>query len=131
MLPALAGGASWSVNYAAQAITLSVGGVLGDFNLDGRVDAADYTVWRNQLGSNSLAADASGNGSVDQADYNIWKANFGAVAASGGGSVGQAAAAVPEPSSAMLARVVALIAPTVVPTLRRMRSRHGSRSAAR
>ncbi|MEX2093483.1 MAG: dockerin type I domain-containing protein [Pirellulales bacterium] len=130
-LPALAGGASWSVNYAAQSITLSVGGVLGDFNVDGRVDAADYTVWRNQLGSNSLAADASGNGSVDQVDYNIWKANFGAVAASGGASVGQAAAAVPEPSSAMLALIVALIAAAVVPTLRPMRSRHGSWSAAR
>ncbi len=131
VLPALAGGASWDVNYTAQAITLSVGGVLGDYNLDGFVNAGDYTVWRNQLGSNSLAADASGNGSVDQADYNIWKTNFGAVAASGGGSIGQAAAAVPEPTSAMLAIVVALIAPVIVPTLRRKRSQPGSWPAPR
>ena len=87
-LPALAGGASWSVIAAPQSITLSVGGVLGDFNLDGRVNAADYTVWRNSLGSSSLAADASGNGFVDQADYNLWKANFGAVAPSGGSGNG-------------------------------------------
>ena len=53
-----------------------MGGVLGDFNLDGRVDTADYTVWRNKLGTGFIAADASGNGSVDQADYNIWKANL-------------------------------------------------------
>ena len=39
-LPALAGWASWGMEYGSQAITLSVGGVLGDFNLDGIVDAA-------------------------------------------------------------------------------------------
>jgi len=100
-LPELAGGASWSLAYGADSVTLEVGGVLGDFNRDGRVDTADYSVWRDQLGSNALAADASGNGSVDQADYNIWKANFGLVATGGGGSVGLATA-VPEPTSALL-----------------------------
>jgi hypothetical protein len=114
MLPTLAGGASWDVNYTAQAITLSVGGVLGDFNLDTRVDAADYTVWRDLLGSNSLAADASGNGSVDQADYNIWKANFGAIAAPGGAGGGIEAAAVPEPATFILAALVAAILPALV-----------------
>ncbi len=109
-LPALAGGASWSVDYGAGAITLSVGGVLGDFNLDGRVDTADYTVWRNQLGTNSLAADASGNGSVDQADYNIWKSNFGQVAATGGASGGLQAAAVPEPTTAVILFGIAVFA---------------------
>jgi T5SS/PEP-CTERM-associated repeat protein len=125
VLPALAGGASWAVNYGAGAITLSVGGVLGDFNLDGHVDAADYTVWRNQLGSNSLAADASGNGSVDQADYNTWKANFGAVAAPGGGSGGiETAAAVPEPSTIAVAALLAAILPIVCPATNRRRSRN-------
>ena len=99
------------MNYGAGAVTLSVGGVLGDFNLDGRVDSADYTVWRDRRGTNSLAADASGNGSVDQADYNIWKANFGLVAATGGGSIGEAAAAVPEPATAVLVLLLALAAP--------------------
>lgn len=96
-LPALAGGAKWGVTYGAGAVSLSVGGVLGDFNLDDRVDAADYVVWRNTRGTNAIAADASGNGSIDQADYNIWKANFGAVAAGSGGA--GATAAVPEPSA--------------------------------
>lgn len=97
-LPELAGGASWSLEYGANSVTLEVGGVLGDFNRDGLVNTADYTVWRNQLGSNSLAADASGNGTVDQSDYNIWKANFGQVAASGGGAL-SSTATVPEPTT--------------------------------
>src|SRR5690606_32701537 len=43
----------------------------GDFNADGRVDAADYTLWRNSLGSNGsgLAADANDDGTVDATDY--------------------------------------------------------------
>ena len=105
-LPELAGGASWSVEYGNNAITLEVGGVLGDFNHDGRVDSADYSVWRDKLGTNTLAADASGNGSVDQADYNIWRANFGQVAVPGGGSVGPAVALVPEPSTLVLLSLV-------------------------
>lgn len=56
--------------------------LLGDFNGDMKVDAADYTVWRDGLGSE-----------YDQQDYIDWKNNFGAM--SGGGAV---AAAVPEPS---------------------------------
>ena len=57
----------------------------GDFNQNGIVDAADFTVWRNTLGSTyDLRADAddgSGtgipDGVVDQFDYNYWSANFG------------------------------------------------------
>ena len=62
---------------------------LGDYNQDGTVDAADYTVWRDSLGANVAAfagADGSGNGVVDQADYGVWKANFGAVATGAGGA---------------------------------------------
>jgi O-glycosyl hydrolase/regulation of enolase protein 1 (concanavalin A-like superfamily) len=62
---------------------------LGDYNQDGTVNAADYTVWRNSLGANVAAfagADGSGNGVVDQADYEVWKANFGAVATGAGGA---------------------------------------------
>ncbi len=53
----------------------------GDFNGDGRVDAADYTVWRVNLGVNDtqspVAGDADGDLDVDDADYLIWKTNFG------------------------------------------------------
>lgn len=54
--------------------------VPGDYNSDGMVDAADYTLWRNQLGQVGvgLEADGNGDGFVDQQDYGIWKQNFGA-----------------------------------------------------
>jgi hypothetical protein len=46
----------------------SVSGLLeGDFNEDGTVDAADYTVWRDNLGVRYEAE-----------DYNVWANNFGA-----------------------------------------------------
>jgi hypothetical protein len=51
------------------------------------VNAADYTVWRNGLGS-----------LYDAADYDDWKANFGSGAGSGSGSAGVARFAVPEPA---------------------------------
>jgi hypothetical protein len=72
----------------------------GDYNRDGTVDAADYTVWRNSLGefvANYHAADGNGNGIIDEGDYETWKVNFGAT--SGGGSL--SSGAVPEPSSAL------------------------------
>ncbi|MCA9188306.1 MAG: hypothetical protein KDA99_21910, partial [Planctomycetales bacterium] len=52
-------------------------GLLGDYNKNGVVDAADYTVWKDNFGStSSLDADGNGNGTVDAADYTIWKDNF-------------------------------------------------------
>jgi hypothetical protein len=55
----------------------------GDFNSDGIVDAADYTVWRDGLGT-----------TYTPEDYDLWKANFGAGAGSG-----SLAVSVPEPST--------------------------------
>jgi 3-phytase len=52
----------------------------GDFNEDGIVNAADFVVWRNGLGSSVApysSADANGSGSIDEGDYVIWKANYG------------------------------------------------------
>jgi hypothetical protein len=69
-------------------------GVPGDYNNDGTVDAADYTVWRDNLGSWSLPFNETASlGTVDEADYTIWKTNFG-LSASGG----FASSSVPEPS---------------------------------
>jgi hypothetical protein len=54
--------------------------LLGDYNHDGSVDAADYSVWRDTLHANVApysGADSSGNGVVDQADYGVWRAHFG------------------------------------------------------
>ncbi len=56
--------------------------ILGDFNKDGTVDTADYTLWRDSLGQTgpNHAADANGNGTVDEADYQIWTSNYGSSA---------------------------------------------------
>jgi hypothetical protein len=71
----------------------------GDYNHDGIVDVADYTVWRDTLGSTTnLAADGDGNHVVDAADHNLWKSNFGNHSGSGAG----ANAGVPEPSMFVL-----------------------------
>lgn len=50
----------------------------GDYNDDGFVDAEDYTVWRDNLGSaaGALANDADG-GEIGAAQYNTWVANYG------------------------------------------------------
>ncbi len=44
----------------------SLNAVPGDFNFDGSVDAADFTVWRNGLGS-----------IYTPADYQVWQTHFG------------------------------------------------------
>ena len=58
-------------------------GLAGDYNNDGTVNAADYSVWRDALGTSGigLAADGSGNGTVDMADYDVWRNNLGAASA--------------------------------------------------
>ncbi|HEY4234482.1 MAG TPA: hypothetical protein VGM76_13700, partial [Lacipirellulaceae bacterium] len=61
----------------------------GDFNHDGTVDAADYTVWRDSLGSTfNLAADGNGNGMIDAGDYGVWTGHFGTVLPGAGAEVG-------------------------------------------
>jgi hypothetical protein len=71
----------------------------GDYNSDGKVDAADYVVWRK-------------NNINGQQGYNDWRANFGASGAAGGPGTlfsgfvryvtAGAATAVPEPTGVWL-----------------------------
>ena len=75
------------------------GGPSGDYNGDGQIDAADYTVYQDTVGQAVAAgsgADGNANGTIDQGDYIFWSDRFGNAASSGG------AAAVPEPSTLML-----------------------------
>jgi hypothetical protein len=74
-------------------------GVEGDYNGDGFVDTADYTVWRDNLGGTSLPNEGGVSpGIVDQADYLFWRSRFGASAAVGSLAVG----VVPEPTTAWI-----------------------------
>ncbi|MCA9188865.1 MAG: leishmanolysin-related zinc metalloendopeptidase [Pirellulaceae bacterium] len=50
--------------------------VPGDYNGNGVVDAADYTVWKDNFGANNEAADGNQDGRVNAADYTIWKDAF-------------------------------------------------------
>jgi len=71
--------------------SLTPGFLDGDYNADGAVDAADYTVWRDGLGS-----------IYTPADYEVWKAHFGQSAGSGSLAFSASHAAVPEPTSLWL-----------------------------
>lgn len=78
----------------------------GDYNGNGIVDAADYTVWLDTLGSSSnLAADGNGNEIIDAADYLVWKKNFGNLV-----PASSAGAQVPEPNSLALIALMLAIA---------------------
>jgi hypothetical protein len=57
---------------------------VGDYNDNGTVDAADYTVWRDNLGGPGTALqhrDPDNIGEIGSDDYDSWKANFGATSA--------------------------------------------------
>jgi hypothetical protein len=92
-----------------------------DFNYDGRVDGADYVVWRKTLGSavaHGSGADANGDGVVDGADFSLWKADFGAtfgIGAGGGAMASSTGQSVPEPTSAMLGAAAVLLATGLIP----------------
>jgi hypothetical protein len=76
--------------------------LVGDYNGDLVVDAADYTVWRDTLGTSvttGTGADANGNGVIDGpgvgSDYEFWANNYGATSAS-------SSVTIPEPASLVL-----------------------------
>jgi autotransporter-associated beta strand protein len=103
-------GITWRLAYDPLAVRLivdaAVNGLPGDFNFNGVVDAADYSLWRNEFGAaGSNPADADGNGIVDHGDYAIWRANFGKTAPPASGS---ALSGVPEPNAFMLSCFAAM-----------------------
>ncbi|MBB6431260.1 family 16 glycosylhydrolase [Algisphaera agarilytica] len=90
------GGAVW-VDSVSLTESLAIA-LAGDYNNNGVVDAADYTVWQDSFGSTTdLAADGNGNGVIDAADYTVWQDNFGQSASGLGANVN-----IPEPGSALL-----------------------------
>jgi hypothetical protein len=95
------GSAYWNRDELLQAQFFNVDAIdlTGDYNGDNKVDAADYTIWRNNLGSSFLLPHRGQgiSGPVSNADYLAWKDNFGA-----GGGGGTIAIGVPEPASMLL-----------------------------
>jgi hypothetical protein len=82
---------------------LPAAALVGDYNGDGLVDAADFVVWRNSFGQTGtdLPADGNANGSIDNGDYDLWRAGFGHVS-----PAEAAAATIPEPATILSAVVV-------------------------
>jgi hypothetical protein len=75
----------------------------GDFTDDGKVDAADYVVWRKNTSNGPLPND---EGLATQPErYNLWRTNFGSMSMPAGGT------AVPEPGSlaGLLAAMASLL----------------------
>jgi hypothetical protein len=69
----------------------AVAPLAGDFNNNGVVDAADYVVWRNGLGTIFV-----------QNDYNVWREHFGQNAGSSATLASALPSTVPEPASMIL-----------------------------
>jgi hypothetical protein len=74
-------------------------GTPGDFNNDGKVDAADYATWRKNDTANATLANDNGVG-TQAARYTLWRSNFGNPP--GAGSSLGGSSAVPEPSTCLL-----------------------------
>ena len=93
---------------------LSFGVATGDYDGNGTVDSADYTLWRDTFGQSVASltgADGSGNGLIDIDDYNVWKNNYGS-----SGPAVSAATSIPEPCGAALA-----VSAFMMRTFRRLR----------
>lgn len=74
-------------------------GTPGDYNEDGTVNAADYVVWRNVVGTSAELPNRNPDltGDIAEGDYQYWVANF-----SDGGQGASVATAVPEPMTVVL-----------------------------
>ncbi|WP_442483670.1 PEP-CTERM sorting domain-containing protein [Aeoliella sp. SH292] len=84
----------------------------GDYNGDGMVNLADYTVWRDNLGASAEALANNVDGEVvDEAHYATWKANFGESLPEG--TLGTVSS-IPEPGSIVMLLVATGIGGMVV-----------------
>lgn len=92
--------------------------LVGDFNDDGTIDAADYSVWRDafQTEGVTLFNDPTPE-SVDESDYAFWREHFGESLSGGIGSAANLAS-VPEPLTLSMLAIAVLGMP-----LRRSKTR--------
>lgn len=72
--PASPGGQAVSAALGIDNIRLAAAPAPGDYDDDGDIDAADYSVWSAEYGSDgSTLADGNHDGVVDAADYTVWR----------------------------------------------------------
>jgi hypothetical protein len=100
---------AWSTDIDAKGsvqVTATTPLKIGDYNQNGIVDAADYTVWRDHLGQSFALAnrDPGNSGAINASDYTSWKSHFG-----NSGSGASISGAVPEPSSMGLAILATIL----------------------
>ena len=97
-------GLAWRLSNIAPGVSY------GDYNNNGVVDAADFTIWQDTLGSLlDLRADGDGNGVISQADYLVWETGFGMLVPALAAAVSSATMAIPEPESLTLCFVILIL----------------------
>jgi hypothetical protein len=81
--------------------------IAGDYNGDDIVDAADYVMWRKNVGQppGTLPNDTTG-GQIGDAQYSLWRSNFGNPTANGNALT---SSSVPEPDSCLTVAVLSAI----------------------
>lgn len=96
------GGAAWFDNASLVRLTAAAAPVVtGDYNNNGTVDAADYTLWRD---GGPLQNEGVTIGFNTPEDFTFWKSRFGATSS----SAALSSAAVPEPATLTVSILVAL-----------------------
>jgi hypothetical protein len=76
----------------------------GDYDGNGVVEPADYSVWQNGFGAAATprtGPDGNGNGLVDTADYTVWRDHLGQIAPGAAAST-----SIPEPATIVLACLI-------------------------
>jgi autotransporter-associated beta strand protein len=77
--------------------------LVGDYNGDGSVDAADYVVWRKAVGAAAiLNRNPTNFGAIGQREFIDWRIHFGKTSPGSGSGVNEA---VPEPTAWLLSGI--------------------------
>jgi hypothetical protein len=111
---------SWSALRLTQVTPIAGPPVTGDYNKNGTVDAADYTLWRKTFGSvgPNLPADGFPDGFIDEYDYDVWREAYGNHNGSGAGNGWSLLTSVPEPTT--IVSIAIAVATLVIVTHRRI-----------
>ncbi len=85
--------------------------LVGDYNSNGFVDAADYVIWRKTLGTNyDLPNRALGiTGDVSPDDFTAWRASFGNITGASASGAAETFSAIPEPTGLSLVVISTVI----------------------